>query len=128
VGAHTHTNSRNLTDLVVADDFTSTDVLAHAFKNALGFFEVATVHGKREIGSAVMAGVLDNDVDINIGFSNGAEDLVGNAGFVGHAEYCEFGFVAVKGNAGDDGLFHVRVVLNCDKGAFATLTVFFKAG
>ena len=44
---------------------------------------------------------------------------------IGHADHGDFGFVAVERNAGDDGLFHFFVFLECDKRAVA---FFLKAG
>jgi hypothetical protein len=59
--------------------------------------------------------VLDDHVHFDVGICHGAQNLVGDAGRVGHAEHGNFGFVTVKCNAGNDGLFHVFVFLKSDQ-------------
>ena len=46
------------------------------------------------------------------------QDLVGDAWLVRHTEHGQLGFVAVKGDTGNDRLFHVSFFLNGDERAF----------
>ena len=65
-----------------------------------------------------MADVLDDHVDVDVGVGDGAQDLVGDARLVRYAKHGQFGFVAIEGDTGDDGLFHVLFFLNSDQRAF----------
>jgi hypothetical protein len=73
----------------------------------LGLGEVAAIDGEGEVGGAVVADVLDDHVDVDVGVGDRAENLVGDARGIGHAEHGQLGFVAVESDAGDDRLFHV---------------------
>jgi hypothetical protein len=44
-----------------------------------GLLELAAVHGEGEVGGAVVADVLDDHVDVDVGVGDRAEDLVGDA-------------------------------------------------
>jgi len=77
------------------------------------------VHGEGEVGGFFVADVLHDHVDVDVGVGDRAENLVGDAGVVGHADHGDFGFVAVEGDAGDDGLFHGVVFLEGDERAVA---------
>ena len=119
VRAHADADGGDLADLVVADDLARADVALDALKDAQRLVEFAAVHREGEIGGAVMADVLDDHVDVDVGVGDRAEDLVGDARTIGDAENGELGFVAVEGDAGDDRLFHGLVFLNSDQRAFA---------
>ena len=53
----------------------------------------------------------------DVGLGHRAQDLEGDARLVGHAEDGDFGFIAVEGDARDDGLFHVAFFLKRNQGA-----------
>ena len=57
---------------------------------------VIAMHGEAEVGLAVLAQVLDDHVDFDVGVGHSAQDLVRNAWLVGHAQHGDFGFVAVE--------------------------------
>ena len=81
--------------------------------------------GKGEVGGAVCADVLDDHVDVDVGVGDRAENLVGDAGAVWHAQHGDLGFVAVERDAGNDRLFHVVFFLKSNQRALA---FFFEAG
>ena len=69
------------------------------------------MHSETEVGSAVFGDVLDDDVHFNIRVGHSAQNLVGNAWGVRHAQYRNFGLIAVKSDTRYDGLFHLFVFL-----------------
>ena len=71
--------------------------------------------GEREVGPAVVRDVLDDDVDVDVGVGDGSEDHVGDPRLVGDAHQADLGLVAVEGDAGNDGLFHLDVFLEGDE-------------
>ena len=72
---------------------------------------LAAIHGEREIGHVVDARVLDDHVDVDVGFADRTEYLVGDAGAVRHAHDGDLGFVVVERDAGNNGFFHFVVFL-----------------
>src|SRR5690606_35649527 len=104
VRAHADADHRYLGGLVVADDGARLQraLGLQGLEDVEGIVHLVLVYGEGEIGGAVGGHVLDDDVDIDVGVGNRAQDLEGGAGAVGHAEYRDLGFVAVEGDAGND--------------------------
>ena len=67
----------------------------------------------------VVRDVLDDHVDVKIGFGDRPQDLVGDARDIGRTKHRELGLVAIECDSGDDRLFHLLVFLNSESGAFA---------
>src|SRR5690606_4746929 len=110
--AHANADGGHLADLLVADHGARTDMLLHRlFEDLLGAKIFAAIHGEGEVGRPVMADVLDDHVDIDIGVGDRAENLVGDTGLVGHAQHSQLGLVTIEGNAGNDWLFHRGIFL-----------------
>ncbi|SPA14560.1 conserved hypothetical protein [Cupriavidus taiwanensis] len=107
VRAHAHAHHRHLRHLGVARHAAGADVRLHAIvQDGQRALVLAARHGEGEVGLAVDGLVLDDHVDVDIGVGDRAQDLVGDAGLVGHAQDGDLGFVAGKGDAGDDSGFH----------------------
>ena len=51
--------------------------------------EFAAIDGEGKVGRAVVTDVLDDHVHVDVGFGDRTENLVGDAGAIGHAEHCE---------------------------------------
>ena len=86
MGAHADADGGDLAYLVVASDGTGTDVGLDLFENGQCLVVFATIDREGKVGGAVMTDVLDDHVHIDVGVGDGAEDLIGDAGAVGHAE------------------------------------------
>ncbi len=118
MAAHADADNTHLADLGVAHDFLRAQPGQHFF---LEQFDragvVVAIDREAEVGFSVLADVLDNHVDFDVGVGHGAQDLVGDAWFVGHAQHRDLGLVAVESDAGYDGLFHFFVFLKSDQRA-----------
>src|SRR6218665_343174 len=120
MAAHADPDDADFADVGVANHFVRAQHGEHFFLDQIdGAGVVVAVHGEAEVGFAILAQVLDDHVDIDVGIGHGAQDQVGDAGLVGHAEHGELGFVAVESDAGYDGLFHFFVLLESDQRAGA---------
>jgi len=118
VAAHADANDADLADLGVAHDLAGAQGRQHlGLEQVDRLGVVVAVHGEAEVGLAVLADVLDDHIDFDVGISHGAQDVVCDAGLVGHAQHGDLGLVAVERNAGYDGLFHLFVFLKSDQGA-----------
>jgi hypothetical protein len=118
MAAHADADNAHLADLGVARHFLCTQLRQHFFIEQLDRTRVVVaIDGEAEVGLAVLADVLDDHVDFNVGLGHGAQDLVGDAWLVGHAQHRNLGLVAVESDAGYDGLFHFFVFLKSDQRA-----------
>src|SRR3990167_5368889 len=118
MAAHADADDADLADAGVAHHVGRAE-LGHdlALEQVHGLLEIVAVHREAEVGLAVLAQVLDDHIDLDVGLGHRTQDLVRDAWLVGHAEHGDLGFVAVEGNAGNDGLFHLFVFLKSDQGA-----------
>ena len=80
---------------------------------------VVAVHGERKVGEPVVTDVLHDHVDVDVGVADRPENLVRDAGPVGHAEDGDLGLVAVERDAGNNRLFHLVVFLKRNQCALA---------
>ena len=118
VAAHADADDGDLADLGVARHFLRAQRRHHlVFQEVDRPCVVVAVHGEAEVGLSILADVLDDHVDFDVCIGHRTQDLVGDAGLVGHAKYGNFGFVAIERNTGYDGLFHFFVFLKGDQGA-----------
>ena len=109
--AHAQADDRHFAYGVVAADFLRADGVLQRLQHFQRFFVVVARHGEGEVSGAFGADVLDDHIDFDIGIGNGAENLIGDARFVGHAAHVDARLVFVECDAGYDGSFHVGVFL-----------------
>src|SRR6266568_2542420 len=97
VGAHADAHHRDLADLVVAANVCGFDVVLDLqVEYVERLLVLVAVHGERQVGQAVYAGVLDDHVDVDVGVADRPEDRIGDAGSIGHAHDGDLRFVAVE--------------------------------
>ena len=99
VRAHADADHRHLGDLVAALYRARVNVCRDRLQRLEHLLVVVAMHGKREIGESVVTDVLHDHVDVDIGVTDWPEDLVGDAGTIGHAQDRYFRFVAIERNA-----------------------------
>src|SRR3569832_2390762 len=103
VRAHADADDRDLGDLVVAGDLACAGGCSIGLDDVHGLGEVVAVHGEGEVGSVRVADVLQDQVNIDINIGHRAENLVGDAGLVGHADHGGGGGGAGGRGAGGGG-------------------------
>ena len=64
------------------------------------------MHGERKIRGAVGAGVLHDHIDFDIGIGDRPEYAARDARFIRHSDHSHLRFVAIQGDARNEGLFH----------------------
>ena len=83
VAAHADADDADLADLGVAHHVLGAQRRGPCLEQVDGARIVVAVHGEAEVGLAVLAQVLDDDIDFDVGIGHGAEDAVGDAGVSG---------------------------------------------
>ncbi len=118
MAAHADAHDADLADAGVAQHLGCTQLGHHLrLEQVQRLGQIVAVYGEAEVGLAVFADVLDDHIDFHIGIGHSTQNLVGDAGPVGHGEHGDLGFIAVEGNTGNDSLFHGFVILKSDQGA-----------
>src|SRR5712691_1364073 len=88
VGAHADAHHGHLADLVVPLDIGGLDMALHlSVENVERLLVLVAVHGERQVGHAVNAGILDDHVDVDVGVADRPENGVGDPRAVGHAHH-----------------------------------------
>src|SRR5271169_3962718 len=114
--AHADAHQGNLADAVVAYDLARGKPLPGlALEHVERLLVLSPINGERKVGVTRCADVLHDHVHVDVGSGNGPEDRIGYAGTVFDPHERNFRLVAVEGDAGDDGLFHGLVLLECNE-------------
>ena len=77
-----------------------------AVERLAGGRQVVDGHRAGDVGVTLLADVLNDHVDVDVGVGQGREDVGGHARPVGHAAHRDLGLVGGVGHAADDRLFH----------------------
>ena len=118
MATHTDTDHGNFRDLSITHDLRCLQVRFHITIDQFQCLVIFTTgHGESEICFTFHRLILNNHIDFNIRLCDRSQDLIRNAGLVGHAHHGDFRFIAIEGYAGDGGLFHVGVFLKRNQGA-----------
>ena len=99
VRTHAQAHDGDFAHRIIAAHFRRADAVFQAAEQFQSGLVVAARHGEREIGRTLVAHVLDNHVHVHIGIGHSAQDLIGDAGFVGNAAHVDAGLVFVEGDA-----------------------------
>ena len=95
--------------MIVVAEFGKTNVGRARTKRVEGTFAFGLRQGEGDVrlGLTLVADVLHNHVNVDVGIRHDGKDLCGLARHVGHSDDRDLGLVEVSGNAGDDRLFHL---------------------
>ena len=105
-GLHARAHDADLGDVLVDHVFARVDVGKDALHRLAGALLVGARAGEADVGDAVLGHVLDDHVHAHLVARQGAEQLGGDAGHVGHAADGDLHFRRVVCDAGDDGFLH----------------------
>lgn len=92
-------------DVVVDVEFAILQGVLQAFDDQLGALGVALGDGEGDVVEVIDHGALDDHVNADLFFSEGAEDFCCDTRTVFHAKDADFGNVFVTGDTGDGVFF-----------------------
>ena len=105
---HANADDTDLGDLGVRDQPVIADLFPLVLQHVGCTGEVCLRHGEGDVGLALVAtDVLDDHVDIDIGFGQRTKDVCNRARTVGDAGQGDLGLILVGGDTGDQLAFHV---------------------
>ena len=111
VGAHPRADQRHAADAVVVVGAARLDLDDHLVDDVHRAGKLVLRDGERDVGATFGRHVLLDHVDVDVVVGQRAEQLGRDTRTVGHVEDRDLGLGDVVGDARDDRLFHVRLLV-----------------